>query len=265
MNTIGNLLTTQAATKQETCVTHGPYESRNVIGKIWSRCPQCATEEVERMRVEVECRAREEKRRAWERKIGMAGIPDRFRTRTLESYIAKNDGQRRVLAFAKDYADNFAAALETGRSALFIGTPGTGKTHLAVGIALQIMQQRRTVLFTSVLRAIRRIKETWSKGSKETETQAIAALVFPDLLILDEVGIQFGSEAEKLLLFDVLNERYEKRRPTILLSNLTKDEVVAYLGERIIDRIREDGGSMQVFNWESARGTLANAHDCKGT
>lgn len=87
--------------------------------------------------------------------------------------------------------------------------------------------------------------------------------MFPDLLILDEVGVQFGSDTERLLLFDILNERYERRRPTILMSNLALDDaeeggrvvpgIKSYLGERVFDRLREDGGQSVVFDWPSHR------------
>jgi len=139
-----------------------------------------------------------------------------------------------------------------------VGRPGTGKTHLAVGIGLQIMERNnRTVLFTTVMRAVRRVKDTWGKSGSETETKAIAALAFPDFLILDEVGLQFNSDTERLILFDVLNDRYEKRRPTLLMSNLPVGEVGEYLGERIMDRLREDGGEFIPFDWESHRGETA--------
>jgi len=121
---------------------------------------------------------------------------------------------------------------------------------------MQIMQRdNRSVLFTTVMRAIRRVKSTWNRDSLESESDAIESLVFPDLLILDEVGVQFGSDTEKLILFDVLNERYERRRPTLMLSNLGLDDVRAFLGERIIDRLREDGGQSIVFDWDSHRGS----------
>ena len=138
---------------------------------------------------------------------------------------------------------------------MFVGLPGTGKTHLAAGIGLRLMKRdNRRVLFTTVMRAVRSIKETWTRGSELTESEAIEKLVAPDLLILDEVGVQFGSETEKLMLFDVLNERYERRRPTLLISNLDLDGVRAYLGERIFDRLREDGGEAVAFDWASHRG-----------
>ena len=61
-----------------------------------------------------------------------------------------------------------------------------------------------------------------------------------------------------------MNERYEKRKPTLLLANVPLDDyedegrikpgLKSFLGERIIDRLREDGGEFVVFDWESNRG-----------
>lgn len=249
---------TGGAVELGSCSTHGSYEIQKIelLGSIIrrSKCPACVAAE----HAEAEAHVRREQAaaavRRWEARIGQAGIPERFRERTLDCYQAESDGQKRALAFSRSYADGFCEEENAGKSALFIGLPGTGKTHLAIGIALQIMAEGRSAMFATVMRAIRTIKDTWRKGSDASEAEAIQALVFPDLLILDEIGIQFGSDAEKLLLFDVLNERYERRRPTILLSNLTAKEVSGYLGERIMDRLREDGGEVIVFDWPSHRG-----------
>jgi DNA replication protein DnaC len=186
--------------------------------------------------------------------LGEAAIPERFCNRTLESYTPALDGQRRALAFAQEYACNFSAAIETGRSAIFCGKPGTGKTHLAVGIGLEVMRSGRLVLFTTAQRAFRRMKDAWRKDSDESEGDVIRLLVQPDLLILDEIGVQFGTKFEENALFDILNERYEKRRPSLLLSNLTAPEVRAFLGERVYDRIKEDRGVIVPFDWPSYRG-----------
>lgn len=261
MSTVGTMLGSNTQpTRPANCEEHGDYTSRNVFGNIWTRCPVCIDAAAAAERAEREKRERTVALERWEKRLWHAGIPERFRDRSLQSYDAKTEGQRQALAFATAYADGFDEVLATGRSALFIGKPGTGKTHLAAGIGLRIMHRdNRTVLFTTVVRAIRRVKDTWGHGSGESETQAIAALVFPDLLILDEVGVQFGSDTERLIMFDVLNERYEKRRPTLLLSNLTVEEVKALLGERIFDRMREDGGDVVVFDWQSHRGSLRKA------
>ena len=50
----------------------------------------------------------------------------------------------------------------------------------------------------------------------------VAGFIRPDLLILDEVGVQFGSETEKMILFEIINGRYEQLKPTIVISNLAR-------------------------------------------
>lgn len=253
--TIASLTAAKAAPRQEVCETHGAFESINFIGRIWSKCPGCSAEAAAKEKAEQEARDHAARKAAWEQRLGESCIPARFTDRTLNKFVASTPEQERALAFATAYADGFDEVMKTGRSALFVGNVGTGKTHLAAGIALRLMRRDgRPVLFTTVMRAIRSVKDTWGGQGGKTEAQAIAALVFPDLLILDEVGVQFGSDTEKLILFDVLNERYEKRKPTLLLSNLDVQEVQAYLGERIFDRLREDGGEAVPFDWESHRG-----------
>jgi DNA replication protein DnaC len=251
VKTIGEISIERGA-RPETCAVHGAYESINVFGRVWSRCPSCAKEAKELDELKAEEARRAAAKRSWEDLIGRAGIPERFRTRTLDTYETDGHaGKARALDFAKRYADGFEAA--PGRGAVFVGKPGTGKTHLAIGIALELMQRGRMALFVTALQAIRSIKDSWRRDSTMSETQAIAVLTRPDLLILDEIGVQFGSEAEKLLLFEVLNERYVSGRATLLLSNLTTDEIGQYLGERVMDRLREDGARVMPFAWESYR------------
>lgn len=253
------MATTTHQTEVGHCEAHGAFEIKSfeVCGvRVEHRnCPVCASEkaaEAKRVQAEIDARVSAEN---WQRQLRRAGIPERFRDRSLENYVAKTPAQKRALAFAKAYADEFGDVLAVGRSAIFIGMLGTGKTHLAAGIAMRVMRdQGKTALFSTVMRMIRTIKDTWRRDSEWTESDAIESFASPDLLVLDEVGVQFGSDAERLLLFDVLNERYERRRPTLLLSNLTAPEVSVYLGERVMDRLREDAGQIVVFDWASHRG-----------
>lgn len=256
MQSLASMVSTETQPpRQSSCATHGIYTSINYFGTIWSKCPECENEVKERESAVAAAKERADALEAWQQRLGNSGIPERFQDRTLKNFIAETPEQKYALAFAVDYANSFDSVLKTGRSALFIGLPGTGKTHLAAGIGLRLMHRdKRSVLFLTVMRAIRRVRDTWSRGSEMTESQAVASLVYPDLLILDEVGVQAGSESEKNILFDVINERYEKRKPTLMLSNLPKDEVSKYLGERIYDRLREGGGQSIPFDWESWRG-----------
>ena len=87
-------------------------------------------------------------------------------------------------------------------------------------LAKHIMDEGGTTLFTRVIDMIRTVRETYGRDSTRTERQVIAEYARPDLLILDEVGHQHGSDAERLTLFDVINARYEQCRPTLLITNL---------------------------------------------
>jgi DNA replication protein DnaC len=240
--------------KHEICKIHGEYGSRNIFRKVWSGCPTCLADMKvveERLKVEEEAKQR---KYIWKKKLGESCIPSRYEDRTLSSFITKDAGQQCALDFAKHYADHFVDVRACGRSAIFCGLVGTGKTHLAIGVGLQVMDQGYSVFFITFQRAVRRVKNTFNKKSEESESDVINLLTYPDLLIVDEIGIQYGSDFEHNLLFDIINERYEKRRPTLLISNLTPKEVRSTLGERIYDRLREDGGQCVPFSWESHRG-----------
>lgn len=245
----------------KTCETHGDYKAYK-IGMQYTNCPKCAAimiEQEERERPERERLEAIERETKWRNEriaqsLGRAGIPERFKDRTLVNYKAENEGQRKALDFAIKFVDDYAEG-KRGQSAIFTGERGTGKTHIAVGIAQRmIVKNGATAVFVTVQRLIRSIRETWRRDCEQTESEVIALYADPDLLILDEVGVQAGSENEKQILFDLLNERYERRKSTIMLTNLSVDESKSFLGERVFDRLREDGGKFIPFKWESYRG-----------
>ena len=239
--------------KTKTCPKHDlEYEPTEVAG-IRAGCPKCEDERAEEWRLADAERKKVEASTRWQAKLEAAGIPKRFQSKTLLAYKAECDGQRKALDWAREYAWSFEKTADSGRSALLIGKPGTGKSHLAIAIALHLLEHGGTAWFGTVQQAVRKVKDSWGRKSKTTESEAIASMTKPDLLILDEVGIQFGTNFESNLLFDILNERYAQMRPTILLSNLLADDVTEFLGERVLDRMREDGGKVMVFDWDSYR------------
>ena len=138
-----------------------------------------------------------------------------------------------------------------------LGNYGTGKNALAAAICQEIAGAGFSSVHTTVLKMLRRIKSTWNRKSEEDEQTVIDAFIIPDLLVVDEIGVQFGSETEKLLIFEALNGRYEDKKPTILISNLTEPkELSDYLGARVMDRMREGQAGILKFGWKSHRGTL---------
>jgi DNA replication protein DnaC len=247
--------------KKMVCEQHGIYETKTTVifGKEFSvRCPLCQADENERIERERLKINSANKTHRIEKLLSQSAIPPRFKNRSFENFNTDTPEKKQAMQMCRSMALNFDECLKHGTSLLMCGKPGTGKSHLSVAFAIEVINQGRSAAYTTVLRAIRSIKDTYRKNSELTEQQAINAFISPDLLVLDEVGVQFGSETEKMYLFEILNGRYENQKPTIVITNLSPDEVSDYLGERVIDRLSEGGGGTLVFDWESYRSKVVN-------
>lgn len=230
-----------------TCEKHGDYEVsvRTYPSGKKTRYPKKC----------LGCVEADQRRAQCAELLRLSRLPRRFVEKTFGNYNANGVAEReRAWRVATAYAESFQERLESGGCLIFCGKPGTGKTHLAAAITHHVVSLGYSVLFRSAIQAIRSVKETY--GTKEkTEAQALADFYWPKLLILDEVGVQFGSEAERIILFEILNGRYENLLPTILISNLAENELSPYLGARVLDRMMENGGSVLAFTWDSYRRT----------
>lgn len=246
-------------TRQGECEKHGAFEESGMTlpfgnkRTIWSGCPTCGAEHreaEEKRRIADEERDRQAR---IEQRLSRAGIPQRFRDRTFDNFIADTDGKREALKVAAEFASNFAEHRKQGTTVIFSGKPGTGKSHLAIAAAVTVMQTS-TAIYINALDLVRMIRETWRRDSEMSEAQVLDDLSTIGLLVIDEVGMQYGTESEQVILFDVINRRYRDLMPTILLTNLGKAGMKEFLGERSFDRLRE-GGIWVAFDWDSHRGS----------
>lgn len=244
------------------CDKHGDYDAllwaldpasaAPYAQPFWSKCSLCDDE----IQAEQDARsedAKERQERWMSLQLDAANIPPRFRHATVWGWQHGMEQQQRAWAWARDYCGQFEIVQQTGRSGLFTGAPGTGKTHLAVGILRHILEKGGTGYYTTVMGLLGRIKDTYHREATETEQQVIDHVRDVDLLVIDEVGRQLDTNYEHAQLFRILDLRYGALRPTLLVSNLSREKLGEFLGEAMVDRMREGGGGLLVFDWASQR------------
>lgn len=252
-------------TEKRNCEEHGEFVSEQfkMAGQhFWTTCPECSINVLidakKESRAEVARQQKENRQAAMSRRLNAAGVPIRFKDASFENYEVTTERQETVKTVVQTYADKFAELKERGVSMIFSGESGTGKTHLACAIGNQIMREGHTFVFIGMRNAIGQVRGSW--GSDQlSESDVIERFVEPDLLVLDEIGVQHGTESERIIMFEIINGRYERMKPTILMTNLPAEDddpngIRAFLGVRLFDRIRQDGGRVLKFKWGSHRG-----------
>lgn len=247
---------------RRTCPQHGAYLSRRYRltsgAEFDGPCPACESAataadivaDAERDETQRRTAAAAQAQDALEASIKRSGVPARYRDLTLDGFVAAGDPDK-TRASKSCAAFRDGASPTSSASLTLIGRPGTGKTHLACAIGNAWLAKGRSVMFVTVRGLVRHIRSAYGKRG-ESEGDRVRDLVLPDLLIVDDVGAQLGTEHEKLLLFDVIDERYSQMRPLIITSNMSKNILSEYLGERMWDRIAEDGAVIGCA-WESYR------------
>jgi len=216
------------------CDLHGEYESEGKsFGSIefWSPCPECA-KELEKKENDEKNRAEKMAREKFYKK---SGIVKRYWDLTLDSFEPKPN-QEKAHKLAVQFCARFDEMEKRGQTLVFPGNVGTGKTRLASSII-------QTLGFGQYVRAIdisRDVRATYTNSSNETEREVVQKYVDKKLLIIDEVGVQMGTDNERILLTDIIDRRYGDLHPTIICSNLNESQLVDVFGERAWSRLKQN-------------------------
>ena len=161
-----------------------------------------------------------------------SGVPERYFKESLDTYKIKNKMQ----ATAAKAATNFLHAAKRGefKSLVMLGNAGTGKTHLSCAILRELGGVYR--IAPDIVEEMRRAK---SFTAAETEAEIIDYYGRVKLLVIDEIGRGISATDEKYVIYQLVNARYNTRKPTVLISNLGKSDFLQYIGVAAADRLVE--------------------------
>lgn len=234
------------------CKKHGPYIVRtaSVCGHPLSigSCPTCVAEH------DRECRriALAGERAAMEAKLARATIPRKLRYCSFDTYVTTTPEQQHALDVCRSFADQFDYMRDSGGVLILAGNTGTGKGHLAASIAMSVLAREMTATYATVQDIVLMLRAGWTNRNEPSELEVLRMLTRVDLLVIDEAGVQFGSDAERNHLYAVIDGRYREQLPMILTTNLSAAELLDVMGERIYSRLRENGQWIP-FEWDDWR------------
>ena len=140
----------------------------------------------------------------------------------------------------KRYAYSFS---DKSPNLLFSGDTGLGKTFLSACIARTVADSGHSVVYESAGHLFAKLERAKFEGSEEARQEA-AKYTACDLLIVDDLGTEMPGQFITAALYTLINDRLLERRPTIISTNLTVEDLSRRYSSQIVSRLR--GSYMRV-------------------
>ncbi len=147
---------------------------------------------------------------------------------------------------ALDYARNFEQlCLQENNWLVFLGEPGSGKTHLSIAVANFLLEKGIPVLYFQHREGMSELKDALRRQNEDRITEKLREMKQVKLLLWDDLfkGREQPSDFELDIVFEVLNYRYLNTLPTVISSELTPEQLLEVdrsgaVGSRILERGR---------------------------
>jgi len=169
-----------------------------------------------------------------------------------------------------EWAATYQKALQVANACgivALIGGRGTGKTQMAWNIARNVKLQNvntvnydsgftkeinRPAIYRTAMDIFLELRSTYAPKAEKTEWQLMKEYENAALLVIDEINVTTGNNFEDLKMTAIMDKRYQRLRPTILIGNVDLQQFSDRMGKSVINRIEEDG-IILTCNWQSYR------------
>ena len=237
-------------------VCHQPKERRlellggeHIVGVL------CECEQAKREEEEEASRKHQAEMAFWEKMTDLR--KDNICDPTYETVtLANDDGtNQKVSNFCRKYIDRWPQMLENNIGILFHGPVGTGKSFFACAIANELLQKHVPTTITSFPRLLNLLQDS------NNRQWLLDCLGNYKLVVIDDLGVERETSYAAEQIFAVIDARSRAKLPTIITTNLTKQEMEnqpSMQYRRIFDRVREMCPAVVLIDGQSRR--IQNAH-----
>lgn len=187
--------------------------------------------------------------RHYQRKIQSAKIPDEYKNVSVNSfdtniYVNQRDKQKALYAkrVAIKYVEMFTDMKDKGKGLfLYSNTKGSGKTHLAISITNALIKMYDVEsLYISSVNLLNEVKKTFQEKSENGTYELVNTFKRVPLLVIDDLGVENVTRWSEEMLTQILDERLGFKRPTIITSNFSFEELSReYPAGRVGSRIEK--------------------------
>lgn len=153
---------------------------------------------------------------------------------SLDYYKNKNYMES-VVSMLRRFSENFNA--KDDLSLLLVGATGLGKTHLSTAIAKTVIERGYDVAYVTSIKMMNDFEDKRFHRNDKEDVADTSRYYDAQLLIIDDFGTEVQNQFTVSCMYDVINNRINNGRSTIINTNLSRNELEKKYGERIASRL----------------------------